>query len=85
MKKQYHMSESYMFKRKVTAYCNGELVSSEILWVDDADEYADQLEEEGYVYGYTQDEVDEAKRLYEEKLANLIGGITNDISIGNKI
>ena len=66
------MSESYMFKRTVKVYCNGELVSSKTLWIDDADEYADQLEEEGYVYGYTQDEVDEAKRVYEEKLANLI-------------
>ena len=74
MKKQYHMSESYLFKRTVTAYHDGKLVSSETLWIDDADEYADQLEEDGYIYGYTQDEVNEAKRLYENKLANLIGG-----------
>lgn len=74
MKKQYCMSESFMFKRTIKVYHNGELVSSERMWIDEADEYADQLEEDGYVYGYTQDEVDEAKRTYEEKLANLIGG-----------
>lgn len=74
MKKQYHMSESYMFKRTVTTYCNGELVSSETLWMDDAGEYAEQLEKDGYIYGYTQEEVNEAKRVYEDKLSNLIGG-----------
>ena len=74
MKKQYHMSEDFLFKRTVDVYCNGELISSDTLWIDDADEYADQLEEDGYVYGYTQDEVNEAKGLYENKLANLIGG-----------
>ena len=77
MKKQYHMSESFMFKRTVDIYHNGELISSEKLWVDEADERADQLEEAGYVYGYTQDEVDEARRIYEERIANLIGGDNN--------
>lgn len=74
MEKQYHMSESHMFKRIVDVYHDGKLVSSKRMWVVDADEYADSLENDGFIYGYTQDEVDEAKRIYEEKLANLIGG-----------
>ena len=63
-----------MFKRIVDVYHDEKLVSSKRMWVVDADEYADSLERDGFVYGYTQDEVDEAKRIYEEKLANLIGG-----------
>ena len=85
MKKQYHMSEVFLFKRTITAYHGGELVSSETMWVDDADEYADQLEEEGYIYGYTQDEVDEAKRVYEDKLSNLIDNKSvTDTNVGRK-
>lgn len=72
MKKQYHISESYLFKRRVSIYHDGELISSKEMWVDDIYEYVDELEEDGYVYGYTQDEVDEAKRLYEDKLTNVI-------------
>jgi hypothetical protein len=74
MKKQYRMSEEFMFQKTIKVYHNGELISSERMWIDEADERADQLEEAGYVYGYTQDEVDEARRIYEERLANLIGG-----------
>ena len=85
MKKQYHMSETFLFKRTITTYHDGELVSSETMWVDDADEYVDQLEEDGYIYGYTQCEVDEAKRVYEDKLSNLIGiKSTTDINVGSK-
>ena len=79
------MSEAFLFKRIITAYHDGELISSETMWVDDADEYADRLEEEGYVYGYTQYEVDEARRFYEDKLANLIGGKSvTDTNVGGK-
>lgn len=72
MKKQYHVSESYMFKRTITVYRDGKLTLSETLWTDEADGFIEQLEEDGYVCGYTQKEVDEAKRIYEERLANLI-------------
>ena len=72
MKKQYHMSESYLFKRTVKTYHNGELVTSERLWDDEADKYADQLESEGYIYGYTKQEVEKAKKRYDEMLENII-------------
>ena len=72
MKKQYRLSEVYMFKRRVSTYHDGELISSKEMWVDDSDRYVDELLEAGYTYGYTADEVNEAKRLYEHKLSNLI-------------
>lgn len=72
MKKQYHMSESYMFKITVKTYHDGVLVTSETLWCDEADEYADQLESDGYIYGYTEQEVEKAKKRYEEMLENII-------------
>jgi hypothetical protein len=72
MKKQYHISESFQFKRTVATYHDGVLVASETLWMDEADEYADKLEDEGYVYGYTKREVESAKRRYEEMLENII-------------
>lgn len=72
MKKQYHMSESFLCKRTVKTYHDGELVASETLWLDEADEYTDELEDKGYVYGYTKQEVEDAKRRYEEMLENII-------------
>lgn len=72
MKKQYHMSESYLFKRTIKTYHDGELVASETLWLDEADVYADQLERDGYIYGYTKQDVEDAKRRYEEMLENII-------------
>lgn len=78
MKKQYHISESHQFKRTVEVYHDGELISSERLWIDEADKYTDLLERDGYIRGYSQKEVDEVKRQYEEKLDNLIGGKNDD-------
>lgn len=72
MKKQYRMSEDYMFKRTVKTYHDGVLVASETLWCDEADEYAEQLESDGYIYGYTEQEVEMAKKEYEEMLENII-------------
>ena len=72
MKKQYNTSESFLCKRTVETYHDGELVASKTLWLDEADEYADQLAHEGYVCGYTKQEVEDAKRRYEEMLENII-------------
>ena len=72
MKKQYHISESFQFKRTVTTYHDGALVASETLWMDEADEYADQLESDGYIYGYTKQDVEKVKKRYEEMLENII-------------
>jgi hypothetical protein len=72
MKKQYRISESYQLKRIVEAYHNGELVLSQRLWMDEADKYADQLEKDGYIYGYTKEEVEEEKERYERMLNNII-------------
>ena len=34
----------------------------------------DRLEAEGYVYGYTKEEVEKAKKKYEDMLENIIEG-----------
>jgi hypothetical protein len=40
--------------------------------MDEADKYADQLEKDGYIYGYTKEEVEEEKERYERMLNNII-------------
>lgn len=74
MKKQYRTSETFLFKTIVSIYHNGKHISSKRLYIDDAEKYVNSLEKNGYTYGFTQEEVDEAKRLYDYKLSNLIGG-----------
>ena len=72
MKKQYHTTETHAFKCRVCIYHDGTQISSKEMWLDDADEYISELEKRGYICGYTTDEVNKAKRLYEHKLSNLI-------------
>lgn len=76
MKKQYCVKEIYGMKATLEIYHDGTLISSERNWEDEIDKKATKLEESGYTYGYSQKAVDNAKKEYEVKLANLIGGST---------
>lgn len=80
IKKQYQCYETRTWKYKVDHYINGKLVHSIEFWQgDDLDNYIEGLEKDGYTLGYLPDEVDDAKTIYEDMLANII---SEDTSVG---
>ena len=75
MKKQYRTDELDWKTWRIYIYHDGVKVGSETYLRIQDDEYndrLDELEEQGYTYGYTPEEVENAKKLYEHKLKNII-------------
>ena len=72
MKLQYRYYESFGFKYVIQLYRDGQLVESYKVYSIDLDDEIDKLESQGYVYGYTEDEVNKAKERYERMLNNII-------------
>ena len=72
MKLQFRYHEDLTFKATIELYHNGALVKSYKVWIDDFETEIDSLTSKGYTYGYTPEEVSEAKERYEHKLKNLI-------------
>jgi hypothetical protein len=75
MKKQYRISELDWKTWRIDIYHDGTKVASETYLRIQDDEYNDRLDEleaQGYTYGYTIEEVENAKKLYEHKLKNMI-------------
>lgn len=72
MKKQYRIEERRWPYYNIILYHDGVEVA-----IRDSDQMmigvdTDKLEEEGYTYGYTDDEIEKARKKYEHKLANRI-------------
>lgn len=72
MKKQYNLKIDGEAKQMLSTYHDGKLVESKIYDIDELNNVIDKLEEDGYVYGYTQEEVATMKRRYERMLRNII-------------
>ena len=72
IKKQYRWSGLRRFYAHLDIYHDGKLVDSKKVYIDEADKEEDQLKHNGYTYCYTKKEVEEAKRIYEERLSNVI-------------
>lgn len=75
MKKQYQTDEPDWKTWRIDIYHDGVRVGSETFLRIQDDEYNDRLdwlEAQGYTYGYTVEEVENAKKLYEHKLKNII-------------
>lgn len=73
MKKQYRSQHTYSFKVFIYLYHDGELVETKKFWEDDEYlNFIENLELNGYTYGYKKEEVEEAKKRYEHMLNNMI-------------
>lgn len=72
MKKQYRYEKDGFFKVRLYVYHDGELIESKSFYFDEADREMDKLESNGYVYGYSKEEINEAKEKYERMLKNII-------------
>lgn len=73
MKKQYNLKMNSEFKRTLNVYHDGNLIESKSYYLDEIDNEINKLESDGYIYGYTQEEIATAKRHYERMLRNMIG------------
>ena len=69
MRKQYIVSDGPTFYRWITTYIDGVKIENTKVWLDDYDEFIDDLEAEGYERAYTKEKVQEAKENYERLLA----------------
>lgn len=72
MKKQYRYYETTMLRYEIVLYHDGNMVNFYKVWLNELDDEVDKLKEQGYSYGFTQKEVDEAKERYERMLENII-------------
>lgn len=72
MKHQYRYYEVTSFKYNIELYHNGDFVEVRQVWIDELDDEIDKLEEQGYTYCYTKDEVEKIKKRYEKMLKNII-------------
>ena len=72
MKLQYRYFEHVGFKYIIRLYCDGWLVKSYKVYLDELDDEIDKIEKQGYTYGYTEDELDKARAYYENVLDNVI-------------
>ena len=56
----------------IQIYHDGQLVEEKVLTQDEAGDYIEELEQQGYTKGYTKQEVKESKQIYEYQLQNII-------------
>ena len=84
MKKQYRCFDWTFGQHYIYIYHDGKLIEEKKLWTDDYLDEIDRLESEDYTYGFTEKEMKEAKKRYENMLANIIGGqeINDEIEYG---
>lgn len=73
MKKQYRVIDTDRVEWTIEIYHDGELVATEKFYdADEFDERFDELKKAGYEQGYLPEEVQQAKEVYEKKLAKVI-------------
>lgn len=72
MKKQYRYHKTAGFQYMLQLYCDGWLVKSYKVYFDELDDEIDKIESQGYVYGYSENELKSARERYEHILNNII-------------
>ena len=72
MRLQYRTSDYMGLKTRITVYEDGEVVKDYAVYDDEANAECDRLEEQGYIFGYTEAQVRVARKEYEYKLARMI-------------
>lgn len=72
MKKQYRYNDCTFGKKCLYIYHDGKIVERKELWINDFLDEQERLKDEGYTYGYLNEEVKEAKQRYKRMLKNII-------------
>lgn len=80
VRRQYRFVERMNYRAELLLYHNGELACVKHIWRDELDAEIDLLEEQGYTLGYTKDEVEAARHIYEKMLEGAIFKNKEDVS-----
>lgn len=72
MRMQYKVCAATSFKYYILVYHDGELFDAYKLWSDELNEKVDELESQGYVRGFSKQEVEKERIRYEMMLENII-------------
>ena len=72
MKLQYTCSEHTTFQYIIRLWCDGWLVKSYKVYLDELNDEIDKIKSQGYVYGYSENELKSARERYEHILNNII-------------
>ena len=73
MKRQYRYYETKTFRYNIELYHDGKFIESYMVWFgDELDNEIARLEEQGYTYGFTEEEVEEALCQCEKIIKNKI-------------
>lgn len=72
MRLQYRYIDVGGFQYIIRLYCDGWLVKSYKVYLDELDDEIEKIERKGYTYGFTESELDEARARYEKVLDNVI-------------
>lgn len=72
MRLQYRYIDVGGFQYVIRLYCDGWLVKSYKIYLDKLDDEIEKIESDGYTYGFTESELDEARARYEKVLDNVI-------------
>ena len=72
MKKQYWISLEYNFKRRVILFEDGKPTTYFAGFRDEVAEFIEQIESEGYVKGFLQEDLEEARITYERVKDNVL-------------
>ena len=70
--KQYRYSDATFGKHNLYVYNDGVLAGIKPCYTNELNYEIDRLEAMGYTYGYTKDEIEEARNTYERMLENAI-------------
>lgn len=68
MNKQYNLQNESAFKRKLSTYHDGKFIESKSYYIDELDDEINKLEANGYIYGYTKEEIKKAERRHKRML-----------------
>lgn len=72
MRLQYRYIDVGGFQYVIRLYCDGWLVKSYKVYLDELDNEIEKIESKGYTYGFTESELDEVRARYERVLDNVI-------------
>lgn len=72
MKKQFRYREYDWYRCICYLYHDGKLIDKKIIDASELSDYVDILKIQGYTKGFVKDEVEEAEKIYKNKLENII-------------
>ena len=84
MRKQYRYEQLTFGKYGLCIFHDGKIVENREIWGNEIFDIIEDLEKDGYTYGYFNKEIEEAKKRYEYLLENALNNKTKSFYTGKK-